>query len=335
VSAVRTTLPNAATTPAALAGAPGAAHPDVTIEGELADGRPVIVTALLVDELASAGPSFDKRYAELSAGADVIIYDGHAGLGANVASLAQKGAWFPGKYQILFVNGCDTFAYQDDTLAKTRAALNPDDPTGTKYLDVITNAMPAYFSSMPSASMTLLRALWSAPKPYEVIFQDVDPAQVVVVDGEQDNAFVPGTPAKKLVFADSGTVAYKETKAWQTDLLPAGTYAFEMTPEASAPGGDADLRVRAGSAPDGTQTYKCPSYRYNSNERCSVTLTAPGHVFLTATGDKGTQASSFLVRAFSRLETSFARGGRGVAERRHEPSVPAFFVLRTVRLWLQ
>jgi hypothetical protein len=71
-----------------------------------------------------------------------------------------------------------------------------------------------------------------------------------------------------------------------------------------------------GAAPDGTQTYKCPSYRYNSNERCSVTLTAPGHVFLTATGDKGTQASSFLVRAFSRLPSNRAlRRAAEAAER--------------------
>ncbi len=39
------------------------------------------------------------------------------------------------------MNGCDTFAYVDGALAQTRAALNPDDPNGTKYMEIVTNAM--------------------------------------------------------------------------------------------------------------------------------------------------------------------------------------------------
>ena len=78
----------------------------------------------------SAGAAFNKRYAELATNADLIMYNGHAGLGANVRYLSTLGHWFPGKYQILFMDGCDTFAYIDDTIPKQRAALNPDDPTG-------------------------------------------------------------------------------------------------------------------------------------------------------------------------------------------------------------
>ena len=135
---------------------------------------------------------------------------------------------------------------------------------------------------------------------HETMFRDIDRAQVVVVDGEQDNVFAPGRPATPAPVVDeSGTVTYKEMRAYETATLPAGSYAFEMTPEPSAPGGDADLRVRVGAKPDATQTYKCPSYKYNSNERCVVTLSAPSKVYFTATGDKAV-GSSYVIRAFRR-----------------------------------
>src|SRR4029079_9895345 len=96
-------------------------------------GAALRVVALLIDGVRVAPASFDKRYGELSPGADVITYNGHAGLGANVRALATKGRFFPGKYQIFFFNGCDTFAYLDETLAKTRALLKPDDVDSTRY----------------------------------------------------------------------------------------------------------------------------------------------------------------------------------------------------------
>lgn len=300
IRAVRSSLPNLATTPASLPELPGVANPDVTLEGVLADGRAVTVTAILVDKVATAPASFDARYSELSPGADLIFYGGHAGLGANVAALSKKGKFFPGKYQLLFLNGCDTFAYQDDTLATTRAALNADDKSGTRYMDIIANAMPAYFSSMPQAGMALIDGLISldAPRTYEQIFKDIDKAQSVVVTGEEDNVFVPG-PAQslRLVQDEAGTVGYKETVSFETAELPAGKYVFEMTPEPGAPGGDADLRVRAGAKPTTDKTYKCPSYLYNSNERCTLSLTKAQKVYFTVTGDKSVP-SSFVVRAF-------------------------------------
>ena len=90
-------LPGAATTPLALPEAPGAAMPDVTLQATLDDGRTVSVVALLVDEVASAPPPFDARFGELTPGADLVIYDGHAGLGANVRALTPKARFFPGK----------------------------------------------------------------------------------------------------------------------------------------------------------------------------------------------------------------------------------------------
>ncbi len=182
------------TTPARLPTALGVSAPDVTFAVTLRDGKKVNVTALLVDNISQTTPAFDARYEGLSAKADIIAYNGHAGLGQNVRALARKGKFVPEQYVIIFMNGCDTFSYVDGSLAQTRAALNPDDPTGTKYMEFVTNAMPSFFSSMPTASLSLVRGLLktSAPLTYDQIFSSVDTSQMVLVTGEEDNAFQPG-----------------------------------------------------------------------------------------------------------------------------------------------
>jgi len=262
---------------------------DITFEAELGGGRRLQIVALLVDNVRTAGAAFDARYAELTPGADIILYNGHAGLGANVRALSAKGRYFPGKYQIFFLNGCDTFAYLDNALATARASLNPDDPNGTKYMDIVTNAMPAYFSDMSDASMAMITALANptAPKSYGTIFRDVSRSQVVVGTGEEDNVF---SPARRInhagVFHADGAVLDEQSVSYRTEVLPAGKYVFAMTPEGSAPGGDADLFLRVGTAPTATSTYKCKSYIYNSNERCAITLTASSRVYMIAKGDK-------------------------------------------------
>ncbi len=284
-------------------GNPGAAVPEVTIAFARPDGRRVEATVLLVDKLATVGAAFDKRYAELTPGADLVVYAGHAGLGANVAALARKGKFFPGKYQIFFINGCDTFAYADETMAKTRALLNPDDPSGTRYMDVVTNAMPAFFSSMPLGAMAFVRAMLAPtePRTYESIFNGIDSEQVVVVTGEEDNAFAAGAPVSSpWSFAQAGAVGKRETLSYETGVLPAGKYVFSLLPDPAIAGGDADLRVRVGAQPTITKEFKCPSYVANSNERCTLTLSSPANVFIAVTGDTATMKSPFELRAFQR-----------------------------------
>src|SRR5690606_13021541 len=119
---------------------------------------------------------------------------GHAGLGSNVRALASKGQWTQGQYVVVLMNGCDTHAYVDGALAQAHQAVNPDDTTGYKYVDIITNAMPAFFSQLRRASMALVEGMlaYDNPVTYEQIFLGFDPAQVVLVSGEEDNVYVPG-----------------------------------------------------------------------------------------------------------------------------------------------
>jgi hypothetical protein len=292
VAAIRAELSGATTTPAQLTDTPGVAVPDITLSAKVAGGD-VSVVALLVDSVPAMTAAQNARYSQLTPGADLILYNGHAGLGANVAALSKKGYFFPDSYQIIFMNGCDTFAYIDDTLQKTRAALNANDPSGSKYLDVVANAMPAYFNALPDDSMALIRGLMNqaSPQTYDQMFANIDAQQVVVVTGEEDNVFTPdfdpGTTWNG--FHATGAVGYKQTLSYQTETLRSGTYAFTMVPDPAHSGGDGDLRIKIGST-SATAT-KCPSYKYNSNERCLVTLTGPAALYLSATGDSQAQAA--------------------------------------------
>ncbi len=273
------------TTPATVPASPGVANPDITFEATLAGGKTVKIVALLVDNVRTADAKFNARYEELSTRADLIVYNGHAGLGDNVRALARKGKWVAGQYLITFMNGCDTFAYVDGSLAETRAKLNLDDPTGTKYMEIVTNAMPSFFSSMPTASLQLLRGLmkFDRPQTYEEIFAGVDRQQVIIVTGEEDNLFTPAAPPPSgeawKGLEKSGTVAKNEEQRLDTGVVPPGVYTFAL----SGTGGDADLYVRLGQAPT-TAAYDCRPYKSGSNETCSITVTAPSTIHAMVRG---------------------------------------------------
>lgn len=278
-------LTNVTSTPATIPTNPGTAVKDIEWRGTTADGRTVQINAMLTDNVRTAldTTTFRSRYEALSTRADFIVYNGHAGLGANVRALARAGRWTAGQYLIMFENGCDTYAYIDGSIHTSHAAVNADDPAGTKYVDVVNNGMPAFFSSMPGATMAMYRGLMSyaEPKTYEQIFANVDRSQVVLVTGEQDNVFTPGgggSPEAWTGLQAAGTVKKSEIKKFPTPTLAAGTYTFEMTGTA-----DADLYVRIGKEPTAS-TYDCRPYKNGSNESCEVTLASPAKIYVQVRG---------------------------------------------------
>ena len=273
------------TIPADVSDSPGVDHPDVEISATLPNGKKVHVVALLTDNIRTglSNSTFRARYESLSTHADLIAYNGHAGLGSNVRALAQAGKWVQGQYVVVFMNGCDTFAYIDDSLSSAHKALNPDDTTGFKYIDIVNNAMPSFFSSMAGASMALFRGLLDEANPstYEQMFRNIDSSEVVLVTGEQDNTFTPGgggTPTTWEGLSDHGSLARNEAKNWSTPTVDAGRYTFTMTGDH-----DADLYVRVGSAPT-TSKFDCRPYKTGSNESCTVTLAQPAPIFVMVRG---------------------------------------------------
>jgi hypothetical protein len=285
VAAIKRELAGATVTsiPATIPTSPGVGTPDVEWNATFSDGRKVHVVGLLVDNVREGGPAFEERYESLSTRADFIVYNGHAGLGSNVRFLANQGRWVQGQYVVVFMNGCDTFAYVDDALNNAHKAVNPDDTTGYKYIDIVLNAMPAYFADMSESTLAMFRGLLAkdSPKTYEQIFRNVSSSQVVLVTGEQDNVFTPGgggIPSEWAGLRESGAVTKGQEVRFSTPTLAAGTYAFEMTGTK-----DADLYVRIGSAPS-TTSYDCRPYKSGSNETCEVTLAQPTTIGVMVNG---------------------------------------------------
>lgn len=277
------------TTPESVPSSPGVDVPEISYTASLPDGKTVVVHALLVDNVRTAGAAFDARYGELSSRADLIVYNGHAGLGANIRALAGKGRWVEGQYAIVFMNGCDTYAYVDSALTDAHAAVNPDDPAGTKYVDIVTNAMPSFFHSMSGATMALIRGLMQhdAPVTYEQMFRNIDAAEVVLVSGEQDNEFVPGGGGEPVDWdglAESGDLTRGQEDRFETPTLAAGRYLFETSGS-----GDADLYVRVGEAPT-TERFDCRPYKTGSTEACEIELPAPAPVHVMVRGYSASSA---------------------------------------------
>lgn len=151
-------------------------------------GRVLNVSLELIDKFGFQHPTaqFMARYNERSQISDFVAYNGHSDYGENIRALARLGSFVSNQYQIYFINGCDTFAYIDDELRAAHVKVNP---SGTPYqfLDIITNSLPAFFSSMPLANGRLLQALMSGSSTYRAILSTIDPKQSAVVIGEEDN----------------------------------------------------------------------------------------------------------------------------------------------------
>lgn len=279
-------LDNYTTEPAEVPSSPGVETPDITFTADIGEDMRVEVVTLLVDNVRTAGPEFTSRYEALTPDADLIVYNGHAGLGSNIRALAQKGRWQQGQYAIVFMNGCDTYAYVDSALADAHADVNPDDPEGTKYLDIVTNAMPSFFREMPNSTIQLIRGLMNVddPQTYEQMFSRIDADEVVIVSGEHDNEFIPGGDSGEEPttnwegLTESGGIAQNAEDRFSTPTLPAGTYTFELSGS-----GDADLYVRIGNEPT-IDSYDCRPFRAGSSEQCVVELSSPTTVHVMVRG---------------------------------------------------
>ncbi len=276
---------NLTTVPASVPSSPGVNAPDIEFNATLPDGKQIKVVALLTDNINTGlqNPTFRARYEALSTRADFIAYNGHAGLGSNIRALASAGKWVQGQYVVVFMNGCDTFAYVDGSLSNAHKAINPDDTTGFKYIDIINNGMPSFFSNMADSSLALLRGFisYDDPKTYEQIFAKISSTQLVMVTGEQDNEFTPGgggTPEAWAGLNEEGSLARNAKKTFTTPTLDAGTYQFAMTGS-----GDADLYVKVGREPSLT-SYDCRPYKTGSNETCEVTLAQPAPIGVMVNG---------------------------------------------------
>jgi hypothetical protein len=177
-------------------GSSGSILEDVTIRGGAMVGgsmRDVALDVLVVRSITGAGEDFDARYDALSEKADLILFNGHAQLGGNTNALGRKGKVTPGKYQLVLLNACDTFALVDDTMLNRRRDTNgaASDPEGTRFLDVISNARPGRADNLANVSNAVYSAVLRADAPitYSHMIREMPSIHMVVVYGEEDNVF--------------------------------------------------------------------------------------------------------------------------------------------------
>lgn len=166
---------------------PSIENPYSHLEFDIAGGK-LIAHLYLVKGIRNVDSNFMTTYNEVTKTADFVAYSGHSGLGANIRALSRMGTFVKGQYQLFLVNGCDTFAYVEDSLRNAHATANPDGGAD-KYFDIITNAMPSYFSKNAVSNMAIINALVGRTLTYEQILAGFDKWQRAAVTGEQDNAF--------------------------------------------------------------------------------------------------------------------------------------------------
>lgn len=169
----------------------GAADRDTTIRGQIAPGKKVETTLLLAGDMRTIGPKFDARFAALTEDADLIVYSGHSGLSENINAFLRKGTVPLRKYQVMFLNGCNSFAYADGTAEERRRQKNGAalDPNGTKFLDTLVHALPAMsysaFDSISAVYEAILEDEQNAT--YADILGKLPAAELALVTGEDDN----------------------------------------------------------------------------------------------------------------------------------------------------
>ncbi|MBI4403362.1 MAG: hypothetical protein HY537_04335 [Deltaproteobacteria bacterium] len=80
---------------------------------------------------------------------DLIAYNGHSGYGKKVRNFAELVSHYSSnRYKLVYLNGCDTFSYINNSLFKSRTQM-----------DVITTGLAAYVTQMPAYSLQLIQSL--------------------------------------------------------------------------------------------------------------------------------------------------------------------------------
>jgi hypothetical protein len=107
----------------------------------------------------------------------------------NVYSISRN-------YQMIYWAGCNSYSYYTKPFFDFKVDLKENDPQGTKKLDIISNALPSFFSLNARNAMVLVRALTNplAPMSYQRIIDEIETQSnmmgidvLVNVLGDEDN----------------------------------------------------------------------------------------------------------------------------------------------------
>jgi hypothetical protein len=107
----------------------------------------------------------------------------------NIYSISKE-------YQLIYWGGCNSYSYYTEPFFKLKAELNPDDPNGTRFLDIVANGLPSYFGINSDNALIHFKALlnWTRPTSYQEILTQMENLAgtfgvhvLAIVLGDEDN----------------------------------------------------------------------------------------------------------------------------------------------------
>ena len=137
------------------------------------------------------------RYLEAFWHSDIFAYTGHSHFGHGpLEPWEYSGANFPDRYQTLLFNSCLSFNYYDEDFLVMH-------PRGAQQLDVVVNALPAYWYGMGQSTASYIAGVLSGGSSWRQVLTQMavntpwesgyDPMRAV--NGEVGNVFDPATGA--------------------------------------------------------------------------------------------------------------------------------------------
>lgn len=142
------------------------------------------------------GLAFQKFLSYSLMNSSIMLYAGHSGLGEYLnLDLIQNNSQLKmtanqQRYQIYYFNSCSSYPYYNNqyfSLKKT-----PNDPKGTKNLDIITNGLSTLFIAIAPSSLTLMQAVeiystQGKKVSYQEIMNKANSENLIGINGDEDN----------------------------------------------------------------------------------------------------------------------------------------------------
>ena len=122
---------------------------------------------------------------------DILVYDGHSGLGGNLNFDYLPSFNMTDKYQVFFINGCSSYPYFNGMFFRAK-------PEGQKNIEVVTSGLSTWSSTATDNILAFIDPFTRGElKSYQDLLTDLEESNgpedtyLTGVNGDQDNQFTP------------------------------------------------------------------------------------------------------------------------------------------------
>lgn len=122
------------------------------------NGQTVRAHVYLVDNFYDKPEEFLQKIRPFLLSSDVVTYNGHSGMGLNIESWMKLYPIPKDKYQIIFLNSCDTYGYFVNDFFDQFSTVNQT-KNSSEYLDIILNATPNFFGTFANSNFNIIQGL--------------------------------------------------------------------------------------------------------------------------------------------------------------------------------